>query len=151
MLLEMIYISLHPVVTRVMMVNIYTGFHNCLHNLHIPLVATNDVHYHDPARRQLQDVVTCIREKCTIYNAGFRFIQMQNDILKPTEEMHRLFRQYPDAIKEHQEIAEACKFSLDELKYEYPEEITTEGRTPQEELTILAWEGAKERYGDDHS
>ena len=51
--------------------------------------------------------------------------------------MQRLFRQYPDAIRRTQEIAEACQFSLDELKYEYPEEITTEGRTPQEELTFL--------------
>ena len=56
--------------------------------------------------------------------------------------------QYPDAIKNTQVIAEACQFSLNELKYEYPEEITTEGRTPQEELTHLAWQGAKERYGD---
>ena len=55
-----------------------------------------------------------------------------------------LFRQYPDAIERTQEIAEACQFLLDELKYEYPEEITTEGRTPQEELTYLAWKGAKE-------
>ncbi len=50
--------------------------------------------------------------------------------------MLRLFRQYPDAIRRTQEIAEACTFSLDELKYEYPEEITSEGRTPQEELTF---------------
>ena len=62
--------------------------------------------------------------------------------------MLRLFRQYPDAIVRTQEIASACKFSLDELKYEYPEEITTNGRTPQEELTYLAWQGANNRYGD---
>jgi len=62
--------------------------------------------------------------------------------------MQRLFRQYPDAIARTQEIADACQFSLSELKYEYPEELTTNGRTPLEELTHLAWIGAKERYGD---
>ncbi len=116
--------------------------------LNIPLVATNDVHYHEPGRRQLQDIVTCVREKCTIYNAGYRLHPNAERFLKPQEEMLRLFRQYPDAILRSQEIADACRFSLDELVYEYPEEITTEGRTPQEELTFLAWKGAKERYGE---
>jgi len=116
--------------------------------LQIPLAATNDVHYHEPARRQLQDIVTCIREKCTIYTAGYRLHSNAERYLKPNEEMLRLFRQYPDAILRTDEIVNACKFSLDELKYEYPEEITTEGRTPQEELAWLAWQGAKERYGE---
>jgi len=106
--------------------------------LQIPMIATNDVHYHEPARRQLQDIVTCIREKCTIYTAGFRLHPNAERYLKPIEEMLRLFRQYPDAIFRTQEIAEACQFSLDTLKYEYPEEITSDGRTPQEELTFLA-------------
>ncbi len=117
--------------------------------LHIPLVATNEVHYHEPSRRQLQDIVTCVREKCTIYNAGFRLHPNAERYLKPQEEMLRLFSHYPEAIMRTREIAEACQFSLDELKYKYPEEITTEGRTPQEELAFLAWQGAKERYGND--
>jgi error-prone DNA polymerase len=116
--------------------------------LNIPMVATNDVHYHEPARRQLQDIVTCIREKCTIYNAGFRLHPNAERYLKPNEEMIRLFRQYPDAILRTQEIAEACQFSLDSLKYQYPEEITSEGRTPQEELTFLAWQGAQRHFGE---
>ncbi|CAN5411542.1 error-prone DNA polymerase [soil metagenome] len=115
----------------------------------VPMVATNDVHYHEPARRQLQDIVTCIREKCTIYNAGFRLNANAERYLKPIDEMERLFRHYPDALSRTQEIAEACKFSLDELKYEYPEEITTKGRTTQQELTHLSWQGAKERFGED--
>jgi len=114
----------------------------------IPMVATNDVHYHEPSRRQLQDIVTCIREKCTIYTAGFRLHPNAERYLKPVEEMLRLFRQYPDAIRRTQEIAEACRFSLDSLKYEYPEEITSEGRSPQEELTFLAWEGARNHFGE---
>ncbi|WP_261387492.1 error-prone DNA polymerase [Chitinophaga pinensis] len=116
---------------------------------HIPLVATNDVHYHHPERRQLQDILTCVREKCTIYNAGFRLHQNAERHLKTPEEMHRLFRQYPEAISNARRIADACQFTLESLKYVYPEELTTEGRTPQEELTYLSWEGAKERFGDD--
>jgi error-prone DNA polymerase len=116
--------------------------------LQISMVATNDVHYHEPSRRQLQDIVTCIREKCTIYNAGFRLHPNAERYLKSKEEMLRLFTHYPDALYRAQEIAEACRFSLDELKYEYPEEITSEGRTPQEELVFLSWQGAKQCYGD---
>ncbi|HLA52247.1 MAG TPA: PHP domain-containing protein, partial [Flavitalea sp.] len=116
--------------------------------LGIPMVATNDVHYHEPNRRELQDIVTCVREKCTIYNAGFRLHPNAERYLKPVDEMMRLFRQYPDAIRQTQEIAAACRFSLNELKYQYPKEITSNGRTPQEELSFLAWQGAHERYGE---
>jgi error-prone DNA polymerase len=116
--------------------------------LKIPLVATNDVYYHDPQRRQLQDVLTCIREKCTIHSAGFLLHQNAERHLKPADEMVRLFRQYPKAIRATQEIAETCQFNLSMLKYEYPEEITTDGRTTQEELTRLTWKGAHDRFGD---
>lgn len=112
----------------------------------IPMVATNDVYYHEPSRRELQDILTCIREKCTIQNAGFRLYANAERHMKPIDEMYRLFRHYPDALKHTLEIAEACQFSLTSLKYEYPKEITSEGRTPQEELTLLAWEGARNRY-----
>ncbi len=114
----------------------------------VPLVALNDVHYHGPDRRELQDILTCIREKCTIQTAGFRLCQHAERYLKPEKEMLRLFRQYPDAIARTGEIADACRFSLDELKYVYPQELTSEGRTPQEELVLLTWKGAKERFGD---
>jgi error-prone DNA polymerase len=116
-------------------------------HLGVPMVATNDVHYHRVERRQLQDVLTCVREKCTIQNAGFKLHANAERHLKTNDEMLRLFRQYADAIYRTHEIAEACVFSLDTLKYVYPREITTEGRTPQEELTYLAWQGAHERYG----
>lgn len=115
--------------------------------LGIKLAATNDVHYHIPERRQLQDVLTCIREKCTIHDAGFRLYQNAERYLKPADEMQRLFRQYPEALVAAREIADACRFSLDSLTYIYPEEITSGGRTPQEELVMLTWEGAKEKFG----
>ncbi|TCS86014.1 error-prone DNA polymerase [Anseongella ginsenosidimutans] len=115
--------------------------------LDIPMVALGDVHYHEPGRRELQDILTCIREKCTIHTAGFKLHQNAERYLKPMEEMQRLFRRYPDAIKCTLEIAEACRFSLDSLEYVYPEELTSDGRTPQEELTFLTWKGAAEQFG----
>lgn len=113
----------------------------------IPLVATNDIHYHEPQRRQLQDILTCVREKCTIYTAGYKLHENAERHLKPIEEMQRLFRKYPQAMANALFIAEKCQFSLDELKYNYPEELTSEGRTPQQELVHLAWRGAKEKFG----
>jgi error-prone DNA polymerase len=118
-------------------------------DLDIPMVATNDVYYHHYERRELQDILTCIREKCTIYDAGFRLCQNAERYLKPESEMLRLFRQYPEAISNTQEIVKACRFSLDSLEYIYPEEITSEGRTPQQELVHLAWKGAEEKFGKD--
>ncbi|MCW0484617.1 error-prone DNA polymerase [Gaoshiqia sediminis] len=116
--------------------------------LGIPLAATNDVHYHAPNRRELQDVLTCIREKCTIHAAGFRLHPNAERYLKPIEEISRLFRQYPGAINHALELADACQFSLDELRYLYPEEITSEGRTPMEELVYLTKKGAHEHFGE---
>jgi error-prone DNA polymerase len=116
--------------------------------LSIPLVATNNVHYHVSERRELQDVLTCIREKCTIHNAGFKLHQNAERYLKSIAEVRRIFRQYPEAVYRTLEIADACRFSLDELRYLYPEEITSEGRTPMEELVRLVWKGAHERFGE---
>ncbi|HLN96809.1 MAG TPA: error-prone DNA polymerase [Flavobacterium sp.] len=116
--------------------------------LGVRMVALNDVHYHHPERRALQDVLTCVREKCTIYTAGFRLHQNAERHLKGEEEMIRLFRSYPDAIAATQDIAQACRFSLSELQYVYPEEITSGGRTPQEELERLTWQGANARFPD---
>ena len=114
----------------------------------IPLLATNDVHYHDTDRRQLQDILMCIREKTTIHAAGFLLHQNAERFLKPEKEMLRLFRQYPDAIARTQEIVNAYRFSLDELKYVYPQEITTEGRTPDQQLAHFVWQGAREKFGE---
>lgn len=114
----------------------------------IPLVATNDVHYHEKSRRQLQDVLTCAREKCTITQAGFKLHANAERYMKAPEEMIRLFRQYPDAIERTIEIANACQFSLDTLEYIYPEEILDKNKTPLQQLTDLSWQGAHEHFGD---
>ncbi|MEO8173291.1 MAG: error-prone DNA polymerase [Sediminibacterium sp.] len=115
----------------------------------IPMVATNDIHYHTHGRRELQDIITCVREKCSIYTAGFKLYPNAERYLKTPGEMERLFRQYPDALQRTQEIADVCRFSLDELKYEFPDEIVSDGRNPQEQLTLLAWQGAQERFGNE--
>ncbi|MDP7548224.1 MAG: error-prone DNA polymerase, partial [Alphaproteobacteria bacterium] len=112
-----------------------------------PLVATNDVHYHSPGRRPLQDVLCCIREHCTLAEAGFYLDANAERHLKDTGEMARLFAAYPDAVARTVELAERCRFSLDELRYEYPAEPVPHGRTAQEELARLTWLGAHERYG----
>ncbi|GEO36341.1 error-prone DNA polymerase 1 [Skermanella aerolata] len=115
-------------------------------DVRVPLVATNDVHYHAPHRRVLQDVLTCIREHRTLHTAGYLLAANAERHLKAPEEMARLFHRYPGAVARTAEIAAACAFSLDELRYEYPDEITAEGRTAQQELAHLTALGAAERY-----
>jgi len=115
----------------------------------VPTVATNDVLYHSPERRLLHDVVTCIREKCTIDELGDRRERFADRYLKSGQEMERLFRRYlKDAspVARSVELAARCTFSLEELRYQYPDEIRVPGRTPQEELERLTWEKAPERY-----
>jgi len=114
----------------------------------VPLVATNDVRMHIPDRKPLMDAITCIREHCTIDQAGFRLAANAERHIKPPEEMARLFRRHPEAVMRTMEIADRCRFSLDELRYEYPDDEAPHGKTPQEELARLAWEGAEGRYPD---
>ncbi len=111
-----------------------------------PLMATNDVHYHSPERRPLQDVLTCIREGCTVAEAGWRLTANAERHLKAPAEMARLFAAYPEAVTRTVEIAGRCRFSLDELAYEYPVEDGEDGRPPQQRLEALTWEGAARRY-----
>jgi error-prone DNA polymerase len=112
----------------------------------VKLVASNNVLYHVPERRLLQDVVTCIREHLTIFEAGRRLEQNAERHIKPPLEMARLFRQHSMALAETQEILRRIKFSLDQLEYSYPEETVPDGETAQEALERLAWEGAEKRY-----
>ena len=112
----------------------------------IPLLATNGVYYHEPHRRRLQDVLTCVRHGCTIGEAGFRLFPNAERYLKSPEQMHRLFADYPQAIRRGLVIAEQCEFRLDSLKYEYPDEIVPPGQTAAQFLTGLTWAGAAQRY-----
>jgi DNA-directed DNA polymerase III PolC len=111
----------------------------------VGFVAVNDVHYHVPERRALQDVVTAIRLGCTVDELGFRRFASAERHLKPPEEMARLFRRHPRAIETIQEIVGRCHFSLEQLAYQYPVEYEG-GETPMQKLERLTWAGAKERY-----
>ena len=111
-----------------------------------PMVATNDVQAHAPERRRLADVLSCIREHCTIDQAGYRLAANAERHLKPAAEMARLFRGHEDAVARSVEIAQACAFSLEMLRYEYPDDEAPPGTTPQGELERLTWEGAAGRY-----
>jgi error-prone DNA polymerase len=113
-----------------------------------PIVAVGDVLYHAPERRPLQDVMTCIRERCSIQTAGLRLEANAERHVKSPDEMARLFNAWPEAVARTLEIAERCRFSLDELRYEYPDEPVPPGKTPMQHLTDLAWTGAHWRYGE---
>ncbi|MDG1169387.1 MAG: error-prone DNA polymerase [Sulfitobacter sp.] len=110
------------------------------------ILATNDVLYHLPKRRPLQDIMTCIRHGVTIKNAGFLLEANAERYLKSPAQMCQLFSAWPHALRATREVADGCAFSLDDLKYEYPHEIVPEGRSAQEELERLTWAGAAERY-----
>jgi error-prone DNA polymerase len=114
--------------------------------LKVPAVATNDVLYHAPGRRVLQDVLTCIRENCTIDELGHRRERSVVRHLQAPDEMARLFARHPDAVARTREIADRCRFSLDELCYQYPHEVRMAGLTAQQTLEKLTWQGAAERY-----
>ncbi|HEX8241429.1 MAG TPA: error-prone DNA polymerase [Allosphingosinicella sp.] len=100
-------------------------------------LATGDVLYDSPDKRMLQDVVTAIRNKCTIDDLGFRRERFADRHLKGPEEMERRFRDHPDSVRATADVAERCTFSLRELSYQYPDEIVMSGRTPQEALERL--------------
>ncbi|MGF1630123.1 MAG: error-prone DNA polymerase [Kiloniellaceae bacterium] len=112
----------------------------------VGLAACNDVRMHLASRKPLLDVVTCIREHCTIDAAGYRLDANAERYLKRPEDMAHLFRAYPEALANTLAIAGRCNFSLEALRHDYPEELTTDGRTPQQELEYLAWIGARRRY-----
>ncbi len=118
----------------------YTGVHP---------VATNDVHYHLPHRRPLQDVLTCIHHGCTLDEAGFLLYPNAERYLKPPQEMARLFAEFPGALERSIEITRQTQgFSLDQLRYEYPDEIVPPGKSPLKHLADLTWAGAAQRYPD---
>ncbi|MGY4290911.1 error-prone DNA polymerase [Bradyrhizobium sp. LM2.7] len=114
----------------------------------VPLLATNEVLYHHPARRPLQDVLTCIRGKTTIDAIGRKLEANAERFLKTPGEMSRLFRDFPDAIAETMRFADKINFSLDQLKYQYPDEPVPPGKTAQEHLEDLTRAGVQKYFGD---
>ncbi len=111
-----------------------------------PMVATGDVLYHGPERRPLQDILTCVREGCTITEAGFRLEANGERHLKTPAEMARLFARWPGAVERSAEIADRIAFDLGHLREEYPDEPVPPGRTAMQHLRTLSFEGARRRY-----
>ena len=113
----------------------------------LPLVATNDVHYHLRARQALQDALVSIRENTSLQKLGHKLFPNGERCLKSAAEMRNLFRDLPEAIEATLEIAGACTFSPSELRYRYPSEWIPKEHSAQSFLEELTWKGAKDRYG----
>ena len=114
--------------------------------LQIPLVASSDVHMHSRDRRRLQDAVTAIRLNIPIAEAGWQLYPNGERHLRERERLARLYP--PDLLAESVAIANACTFSLEELRYEYPRELVPEGYTPTTYLRKLVEEGIRWRWPD---
>jgi error-prone DNA polymerase len=114
--------------------------------LALPLAAAGDVHMHCRARRALQDTLTSIREGMTLDRAGFALYPNGERYLRPRRALAEI---YPEAfLKETQAISAAVNFSLDELRYEYPQELVPEGKTPADHLRDLTERGMRRRWPD---
>lgn len=112
----------------------------------LPLVATNRVLFHDRSRRYLHDVLTATRLGCTVSELGpHRQVNAERH-LKSGDQMRSLFAGCPAAVERTVEVADRCTFSLDELRYEYPEELAPGDQTPMAWLAHLTWAGARDRY-----
>jgi error-prone DNA polymerase len=116
------------------------------HAARVPLVAAGDVHYHDSRRRYLQDVLTAIRLKTTVAELGPARFPNGERRLRALDEILSLFTECPAVVSRTALVADRCTFSLDELRYEYPEELCPAGETTTSYLARLAWAGANERY-----
>jgi error-prone DNA polymerase len=114
-----------------------------------PLVAANEVLYHSPARRPLQDVLTCIRHGVTLDAAGTRLKPNAEHDLKSYRAMERLFADEPLALARTIEVAERCTFSLSQIRYRYPAESVPSGFSSSDWLRELTLRGARERYGEE--
>ena len=110
----------------------------------LPCVASGDVHMHARGRRALQDTLTAIRLGVTVANAGLRLQASGERHLRPRDRLERIYP--PSLLEETIRIAALCNFSLDELRYEYPQEIVPEGQTPTQYLRRLSEEGLELRY-----
>lgn len=114
----------------------------------LPLTAVSDALYHHASRRPLADVLTCIREKQRLDTAGALLSRnAERQILDPAE-MARRWRHAPQALANAAELAGLCDFAMDDLSYEYPDEVSPGGRDAMGELEYQTWNGAGERYPD---
>ena len=120
--------------------------HRCRRDGQVPLLATNDVLYHHPERRPLQDVLTCIREKTTIEAIGRRLEANAERHLKPAQKWRGCSAIIREAIAETMRFAARIRFSLAQLKYQYPDEPVPPGKTAQQHLEDLTWAGVDKYF-----
>jgi len=113
----------------------------------VPVVAATEVLYHTPSRRELQDILTCIRHRVTLDAAGRRTRPNAEHALKPHHLLATLFEDDRAALARTREVADRCSFSLADLRYRYPSERLPDGTTSSEWLRSLTLEGARRRYG----
>lgn len=121
----------------------FTVFEELSEQASIPLLATNQPIMHTPARRPLADVLTCLRIGCTIDEIGLAALKNEECCLK---NLAPLYSAYPEALVRAEAVAARCTFSLNELRYEYPDEVSPDGQDPQLRLVDLAQAGLKRRY-----
>lgn len=117
------------------------------HKLRLPLFASNGAYYADKEDRELFDVFTCIKNHCTIYDAGKLLSQNAERYLKPEDRMRLLFEDVPDAVGRTREIADRISFSMDDVGYTFPDFPVPPGDTMDSLLRKLSEKGAIERYG----
>ncbi|MBP6688578.1 MAG: error-prone DNA polymerase [Hyphomonadaceae bacterium] len=110
------------------------------------LLATTEPLMHAGDRRALLDIVTCIREKKRLEEAGAMLAKNAERQLKPAQEIRRIFRDAPEAVAESLRFLDGVSFSMDDLRYEYPDEVAEGYSDPQQALEALSWEGARKRY-----
>jgi error-prone DNA polymerase len=113
----------------------------------MPLLAGMETLYHTPARRPLQDVLTCIRHGVTLSGAGRLIHPNAEHALRAPRNFAMLYEDTRDAVARTAEIAERCRFSLNEVRYRYPLERLPDDTTPDQWLRTVTFEGAQERYG----
>ncbi len=121
---------------------------SCARRLDVPVVAGTEVLYHVRARRELHDVLTCVRHGVTLATAGSRTRANDEHALRSVHAFGSLFADDPDAVTRTCEIAERCEFSLSDIRYRYPSERLPDGTTSSERLAALTAEGARRRYPD---
>ncbi|MEW4564485.1 error-prone DNA polymerase [Bremerella sp. JC770] len=118
----------------------------CSRQTSLPLVAAGNVLFHIPARKPLHDVLTAIRLRSSVAQVEAHLEPNAQRHLRSLELLQAIYAEIPDAVRRTQEIADRCTFRLDELRYEYPEELAPTGLTPIEYLRQLTWQGAAQRY-----
>ncbi|HEU4806355.1 MAG TPA: error-prone DNA polymerase, partial [Nitrobacter sp.] len=112
----------------------------------VPLIATNDALYHVHQRRPLQDIICCIREKVTVASAGGRLEANAERHIRTPQDMRKLFRKWPGALTETVKFSDCIEFTLDQLKYQYPDEPVPPGKTAQRHLEDLTWAGTRKYF-----